>query len=191
MSDSFATPWTAACQAPLSMGFFRQDTGVGCSFLLQGIFLTQGSNLCLLHSQADSSPLSYQGSPKIAKWYTKMIIFSKCFRAYWKTIYCGLYEAEWWSSGHNSSTPKCYSMWERLCKCDFALDLEWWGYPELSGWAMMQSQMSLQGRDVGRFETGRGGGNVTTETEISVMWPQAKDCRQPPEPGRCKEEIPP
>ena len=28
-----------------------------CHFLLQGIFLTQGSNLCLLHWQADSLPL--------------------------------------------------------------------------------------------------------------------------------------
>ena len=43
-----ATPWTVACQAPLSMGFHRQDTGVGCHFLLQGIFPTQGSNSCLL-----------------------------------------------------------------------------------------------------------------------------------------------
>ena len=32
------------CQAPLSMGFSRQNTGVGCHFLLQGIFLIQGSN---------------------------------------------------------------------------------------------------------------------------------------------------
>ena len=38
----FATPWTVACQAPLSMGFPRQNTGVGCHFLLQGIFPTQG-----------------------------------------------------------------------------------------------------------------------------------------------------
>ena len=34
----FVTPWTAAHQAPLSMGFSRQDTGVGCHALLQGIF---------------------------------------------------------------------------------------------------------------------------------------------------------
>ena len=26
-----------------------KNTGVGCHFLLQGIFSTQGSNLCLLH----------------------------------------------------------------------------------------------------------------------------------------------
>ena len=43
----FATPWTVACQAPLSMGFSRQEYGVGCHFLLQGVFLTQGSNLSL------------------------------------------------------------------------------------------------------------------------------------------------
>ena len=33
-----------------------KNTGVGCHSLLQGIFLTQGSNLCLLHWQADSLP---------------------------------------------------------------------------------------------------------------------------------------
>ena len=44
MSDS-ATPWTMACQAPLSMGFFpSQNTRVGCHFLLQGVFLTQRWN---------------------------------------------------------------------------------------------------------------------------------------------------
>ena len=44
----FETPWTIAHKAPLSMGFSRQDTGMGCHFLLQGIFLTQGSNPPLL-----------------------------------------------------------------------------------------------------------------------------------------------
>ena len=49
------TPWTAAHQAPLSVGFPRQDTGVGCHFLLQAIFLTQGSNpsLCNLEMLYD------------------------------------------------------------------------------------------------------------------------------------------
>ena len=41
---------------------------MGFHFLLQGIFLTQGSNLCLLHWQVDSLPLSYQGSAFLA-WY--------------------------------------------------------------------------------------------------------------------------
>ena len=39
-----------------------KNTGVGCCFLLQGIFLTKGSNPCFLHWQAGSSPLSHQGS---------------------------------------------------------------------------------------------------------------------------------
>ena len=30
------TPWIGACQAPISMEFSRQNTGVGCHFLLQG-----------------------------------------------------------------------------------------------------------------------------------------------------------
>ena len=52
-----------AHQAPLSMGFSRQEHGMGCHFLSQGIFLTQGSNLHLLHWQVDSLPVSHQGSP--------------------------------------------------------------------------------------------------------------------------------
>ena len=61
----FATLWTVAHQAHLSMEFSRQDTGVGCHFLLQGIFLIQASKLCLLyllHWQADSLPLLHLGS---------------------------------------------------------------------------------------------------------------------------------
>ena len=40
-----------------------KNTGVGCHFLLQGIFLTQGSNLHLLHWQVESLPVNYLGSP--------------------------------------------------------------------------------------------------------------------------------
>ena len=44
--------------------FPGKNTGVGCHFLLQGIFPTQGWNLCLLHWQVDSLPLSHLGIPK-------------------------------------------------------------------------------------------------------------------------------
>ena len=43
--------------------FPGKDTGVGCHFLLQGIFLTQGSNSGLLHCRQTLYPLSYQGIP--------------------------------------------------------------------------------------------------------------------------------
>ena len=44
------------------MGFPVKNTEVGCHFLLQGIFLTQGWNLCLLHWQVGSLQLSHQGN---------------------------------------------------------------------------------------------------------------------------------
>ena len=49
---------------PSVHGIIEASTQVGCHLLLQGIFLTQGSNPHLLHWQADSLLLSHQGSPK-------------------------------------------------------------------------------------------------------------------------------
>ena len=43
----FATLWTVACQAPLYMGFPRQEYWSGLPGDLQGIFLTQELNLCI------------------------------------------------------------------------------------------------------------------------------------------------
>ena len=60
----FAILWTVAHQAPLSMGFSRQEYWVNCHSHLQGIFLTPGLNLCflcLLHWQVDSLPLELPG----------------------------------------------------------------------------------------------------------------------------------
>ena len=67
MSDS-ATPWTVAHQAPLSIDSPGKDTEMGCHVLLQEIFPTQGSNLCLqhlLHWQVDSLPMCHLGSPEV------------------------------------------------------------------------------------------------------------------------------
>ena len=47
----FATLWTVACRAPLSLGFFRQEYWSGLPFPISGIFPTQGSNPCLLRLQ--------------------------------------------------------------------------------------------------------------------------------------------
>ena len=54
---------TVACQAPLSMGFSRKNTGVGCHSLSQRIFLTQGLNWGLLHFRQTLYQLSYEGRP--------------------------------------------------------------------------------------------------------------------------------
>ena len=62
----FATLWTVARQAPLSMGYPGKHTGVGCHALLQGMSPTQGSNpylLCRLHWQVGSLPSVPPGKP--------------------------------------------------------------------------------------------------------------------------------
>ena len=54
------TLWTAACMHLCPWDFPGKDTGVGCQALLQGIFLTQGLNpclLCLLHWQAGDTTM--------------------------------------------------------------------------------------------------------------------------------------
>ena len=60
----FATTRTGARQAPLSIGFSRQEYGsLGCHFFLWGIFPTQGLNPCLLPWQVDSSITEPPGNP--------------------------------------------------------------------------------------------------------------------------------
>ena len=59
----FATPWTIAHQAPLSMGFSRQKYWSRLPFPLQGIFSTWGLNPHLLHWQVDSFTTEPPGEP--------------------------------------------------------------------------------------------------------------------------------
>ena len=62
----FATLWTVALQAPLSMGFFRQEYGVGCHALLQESSRPKDRtrfSLCLLHWQAGSLLLAPPEKP--------------------------------------------------------------------------------------------------------------------------------
>ena len=64
----FATPWTVACKAPLSMGFSRQEYWSGLPYPLPGdppdsrIELSSPETPAL---QADSLLLSHPGSPFI------------------------------------------------------------------------------------------------------------------------------
>ena len=61
--------WSArlrSARLPCPWDYPSENTGVGCHFLLQGIFPTQGSNpslLRLLHWQVNSLPLSHLGNP--------------------------------------------------------------------------------------------------------------------------------
>ena len=60
----FATPWTVAYQAPQSMGFFRQEHWSGLPFPSPGDLPNPGVEPGSPALQADSLPLSHQGSPE-------------------------------------------------------------------------------------------------------------------------------
>ena len=66
MSDSLQHHKPQPIRLLCPRAFPGKNTGVGCHFLLQGIFPTQGLNLGLLHLlhwQVDSLPLYHLGSP--------------------------------------------------------------------------------------------------------------------------------
>ena len=65
------------------MEFPRQEYCMGCCFLLQGIFLTQGLNPSLLHWQVGSLPMSHQGSPVTLVVVLKM---SSVEHSSWRTL---------------------------------------------------------------------------------------------------------
>ena len=62
MFDSFVTPWTVACQTPLSMGFSRQEYWSGLPFPSPGDLPdpeTEPSSPAFPAWQADSLPQSH------------------------------------------------------------------------------------------------------------------------------------
>ena len=66
----FATPWTVARQAPLSMGFSRQECWSRLPFPFPQDLPNPGiepASLCLLHWPADSVPLAQPGKPFAGK----------------------------------------------------------------------------------------------------------------------------
>ena len=60
----FMTPWTIACQAPLSMGFSRQEYWSQLPFPSPGDLPDPGIEPVSPTLKADSLPLSHWGSPK-------------------------------------------------------------------------------------------------------------------------------
>ena len=61
----FATPWTVAHQAPLSMGFSRQEYWSGLPFLPPGDLPDSGIKRASPTLEADSSPAEPPGKPTL------------------------------------------------------------------------------------------------------------------------------
>ena len=64
MSNTFPTPWTVACQAPLSMGFPRQECWSGLPFLSPGDLPNSGIEPKSPALWTDSLSAEPQGKPK-------------------------------------------------------------------------------------------------------------------------------
>ena len=60
---TLANPWTAACQAPLSMGFFRQEYWSGLPFPSPRDLPNPGIETRSPAFQADSLPTELWGKP--------------------------------------------------------------------------------------------------------------------------------
>jgi len=73
------TPWTVACQAPLSMGFSRQEHWSGLPRPPPGDLPDQGMEPTSPALHVDFSPLSHRGSPHVFKMVDKRE-FSKSYR---------------------------------------------------------------------------------------------------------------
>ena len=80
----FATPVDCSPPGSSVYGISQARMAVSCYFLLQGIFLDQGLDPCLLHWQVDYLPLSHQRRPsidsKMAKRHMKRCSTSLCIR---------------------------------------------------------------------------------------------------------------
>ena len=63
LCSTLVTPWTAACQAPMSLGFFRQEYWSGLPFPSPGDLPDPGIKPRSLALQADSLP--GEGSPEV------------------------------------------------------------------------------------------------------------------------------
>ena len=130
MSNSFTTPWTVARQAPLPMGFPRQEYWNGLPFPSPGDLPYWRIEPHLLHWQADSLPLSYQGSPR-----TLLMLVCSPFSFPNCILSCCPFSTVRVLQGNVTSSPasglslagvkwiwnSCNSVWFRQVSCDIPL----------------------------------------------------------------------
>ena len=83
MSDSLETPWTVAHQAPLSMGFPKQEYRSALPFSLQGIFPIRDQT-CV---SCISSQILYDWTTREAHWIHTWIQSDITPDYFWKTIF--------------------------------------------------------------------------------------------------------
>ena len=83
MSNSLVMLWTIDCQAPLSMGFPRQECWSGLPFPFPGALPDPGIEPSLLHWHAASLPLSNWGSPQVSLVVVQSLSHVRLFVTLW------------------------------------------------------------------------------------------------------------
>ena len=68
--------------------FPGKNTRLGCHFLFQGIFPTQGLNLGLPHCRQILYYLSHQESPRILEWVSYPFSRGSCQLRNWTRVFC-------------------------------------------------------------------------------------------------------
>ena len=98
--SSLVTLGTVACQAPWDSP--GKNIGVGCHFLLQGIFPTQESNPGLRHCRQTLYQLSYEGSPKCEAQVSSVQSSHSVVSDSLVTTWTEAHQAPWDSPGKNT-----------------------------------------------------------------------------------------
>ena len=109
--------------------FPGKDAGVGCHFLVQGIFPTRGLNPGLLHCRQILYPLSHQGRPNTS-------ISKNIYVFLWKKYYFLLFNSTdiMWSEGC-SVLSDSVTLWT-VQLMEFSRPEYWSEYPFPSLWAL-------------------------------------------------------
>ena len=106
LHPTLATPWTVAHQAPLSMGFSRQEYWNGLPFPSSGDLPDPRIEPCLLNWQAVSLPLRPQGSQ------------TGQLKALWSTSYCSIDFPHWSVGPGIDSGLLAYHLYKALQNTD-------------------------------------------------------------------------
>ena len=110
--SSFGDPWPS-CLLP-SHYFPGNSTEVACHFLLQGIFWTQGLNLCLLYHKWALYLLRHWGSsPGLynCKYFTLVFFLSSLFSISVRLFLCNIPRLDLRSKNLKKKTMHYYCMW--------------------------------------------------------------------------------
>ena len=94
-----------------------KNTGMGCHFLLQEVFPTQGSTWSLLHWQVDSLPLRHLGSPICEERFANLKTLVQGARGWWKSFPT--------SNGRGTDRHHCCTPHLTLQRQWVSLDLGW------------------------------------------------------------------